>query len=152
MDAMKLSENFSLAEFERSQTAARMGLDNCAPEWAVDNLKRLCQTILQPLRDQIGIIYLSSGYRGEQLNQCIGGSPTSQHRYGQAADIHAAGITPHDLCQAIIRLELPFDQLILEFGEWVHVSVTAANDRPRGNILTASKQGGRTVYTAGLLP
>lgn len=149
---MKLTENFSLAEFERSQTAARMGLDNRAPDWAADNLRRLCQTVLQPLRDQVGIIYLSSGYRGEQLNQCIGGSPASQHCYGQAADIHAAGLSPHDLCRAIISLELPFDQLILEFGEWVHVSVTAPNHRARGNILTASKQGGRTVYNQGLMP
>lgn len=149
---MKLSENFSLAEFERSQTAARMGLDNRAPEWAANNLKRLCQTVLQPLRDEVGIIYLSSGYRGEKLNQCIGGSPTSQHCYGQAADIHAAGLSPHDLCRAIIRLELPFDQLILEFGEWVHVSVPASNYQPRGAVLTARKQGGRTFYTTGLMP
>lgn len=149
---MELSVNFSLAEFERSQTAARMGLDNHAPEWAVDNLQRLCQTLLQPLRDQVGVIYLSSGYRSEKLNQCIGGSPTSQHCYGQAADIHAAGLSPHDLCRAIIRLELPFDQVILEFGEWAHVSVATTNHRARGNILTASKQGGRTVYTAGLIP
>lgn len=147
---MKLSNNFSLAEFERSQTAARMGLDNSAPEWAVGNLQRLCQTILQPLRDEAGPIYLSSGYRGEQLNQCIGGSPTSQHCYGQAADIHAAGLSPHDLCRTIIRLALPFDQLILEFHEWVHVSVPAPNHSARGNILTAQKQDGRTVYTPGL--
>ena len=149
---MKLSENFSLAEFERSQTATRMGLDNSAPAWAVRNMQRLCQTILQPLRVDVGIIYLSSGYRGEKLNQCIGGSPTSQHCYGQAADIHAAGLSPLVLCRAIIRLKLPFDQLILEFGEWAHVSVPAANHRARGNILTARKQSGRTVYAAGLMP
>ena len=149
---MNLSANFSLAEFERSQTATRMGLDNHAPEWAVNSLRRLCQTILQPLRDQVGVIYLSSGYRGEKLNQCIGGSPTSQHCYGQAADIHAAGLSPHDLCRAIIRLELPFDQLILEFNEWVHVSTAPHNQNPRGNILTARKESGRTVYTGGLMP
>ena len=149
---MKLSDNFSLMEFERSQTAARMGLDNRAPQWAVDNLRRLCQAILQPLRDQTGVIYLSSGYRGEQLNQCIGGSPTSQHCYGQAADIHAAGLSPHDLCRAIITLELPFDQLILEFNEWTHVSVPRGNDAPRGTILTAERKDGRTTYRSGLHP
>ena len=85
---MQLSKNFSLAELIRSNTAVTLGLDNSPPKSVIDNLKTLCERILQPLRDFFGVpITISSGYRCAALNKAVGGSSSSQHMTGEAADI-----------------------------------------------------------------
>ena len=69
---------------------------------------------------------------------------------GRAADIHVDGMTPLEVCKAIVRLNLPYNQVIHEFGAWCHVSVCAASAVPKRQTLTATKSGGKTVYSAGL--
>ena len=143
---MRFTDHFSLAEMEASQVALRRGIDNRAPADAQANLRLLCADILQPLRDNIGPVVVTSGYRCLVLNRAIGGAGRSQHMTGQAADIVVAGMAPMDVAQHIIDLALPFDQLIHE-GTWTHVSWSPA---PRKKILTARFAGGGVSYTGGL--
>lgn len=146
---MKLSQNFSLDEFLISQTAERHGISMEPPPEVVENLRRLCVTVLQPLRNAVGAsIHISSGYRPEELNTLIGGSATSQHRFGNAADFTVAGWTPLAVAQLIVELELPYDQVIHEFGRWVHVGIA---DTIRGERLTAFKDArNKTRYVNGI--
>ena len=90
---MRLSKNFTLTEFEKSQTAIRQGLDNSMPEEHLENAKALCENVLQKVRDHFGPVIINSGYRGEALNKAVGGSSKSQHCKGQAADIEIHGVS-----------------------------------------------------------
>lgn len=147
---MNLSKDFLLHEFESSQTAARLGREVVAGEDIVQSLTLLCLNVLQPLRDAIGVtISITSGYRPTWLNIMVGGSAASQHVQGEAADIKAAGYTPLQLCREIVLLELPFDQVILEFDQWTHVSFSP---RSRRQVLTARVIDGKTQYLPGLVP
>ena len=115
----KLTEHFALEEMCFSQSAVRHGIDNGVNAGSEEfrNLKRLCETVLEPLRVQLGqAVRITSGYRCRTLNKKIGGAATSQHVIGCAADIHADGLTPRQVCKEIKKLGLPFDQLILEFN------------------------------------
>jgi len=145
---MKLSKNFSLDEFLVSQTAARHGIDMTPPEEVIENLQRLVTGCLQPLRDRTGRgIYINSGYRPPDLNSLIGGSKTSAHMRGDAADIRLTGWPPYEAAQLIVELDLPFDQVIQEFRQWVHLGVA---DVLRGEQLTAYKEGTKTRYKYGI--
>ena len=107
---MQLSKNFHLFELIVSQTAARAGLDNRPNMQAQKNLDRLCDTVLQPLRDAIGKpIIVTSGYRSPEVNRRVGGSSTSAHCYGCAADIHVPGMSSLELMRKIHGLKLPVD-------------------------------------------
>lgn len=147
---MQLSPNFSLAELTRSQTALRKGLSNVAPDWAVPKLKLVCEHILEPVRAHYGRpVRVLSGYRSPEVNVAVGGAATSQHCKAEAADFVVPGVSNLAVCQWIQR-NIPFDQLIYEFGEagWVHCSW---RDGPlRGQELTA-RGGGKTVYLRGLI-
>lgn len=148
---MRLTENFSLEEFLVSQTAARHDINMDPPIEVIDNLRRLCVDILQPLRDTTGRpISVSSGYRPPQLNELIGGSTTSAHPFGRAADFKVHGITPLEAAQIIRDMELPYDQVIHEFGKWVHVGISPEEDNARLQELTAYRKDGRTRYDLGL--
>lgn len=149
---MKLTDNFSLHEFLRSQTATRHGISMDPPVEVIDNLRRLCVDILQPYRDVIGVpITITSGYRPPRLNELIGGSTTSAHMDGRAADLYVEGLTPYMVAEGIKSMELPYDQLIHEFGEWVHVGISREEDDVRMQDLTAMRgKDGRTVYTHGI--
>ena len=145
---MKLSKNFSLDEFLRSQTAARNGVDMTPPQYVIDNLKRLCIHVLQPLRDDLGVpFFVSSGYRPRELNELIGGSRTSAHMSGRAVDFVALGLSPLAVARRAAELELPYDQVIHEFGRWVHIGIS---DNPRAEQLTAHRSEGQTRYVRGL--
>lgn len=149
VDNVQITKNFRLHEFLRSQTAARHGIDMTPPQYIQDNLRLLCVMVLQPLRDQLGeSVTITSGYRPPLLNEIIGGSPTSAHMDGRAADICVISKSPLEVAQLCEDMELPYDQLIHEFGEWVHVSV--AGD-PRRELLTAYRSNGRTRYVRGLV-
>lgn len=162
MQRHKITDDFYLDEFTRSQTAARYGIDNTVKYGGAvyTNIRRLCRDVLQPVRDHIGaVINVSSGYRSLKLNRRVGGVDTSQHVSGLAADINASGKTPMQLARDIDDLkicrEIEFDQLILEFGQWVHISIAAEGTTPRGEILTAVKvprlmRKPKTVYIFGL--
>ncbi|KAB8035854.1 peptidase M15 [Silvanigrella paludirubra] len=126
---MKLSNNFSLEEFEHSYVAIARGINNKAPEEVINNLKKLCENALEPLRQYLNKpIKILSGYRCEELNNAVNGVKNSQHLLGCAADITVENI-PHPELFEIIKNHFEFDQLILEyvkpnnsFSGWVHVS------------------------------
>lgn len=143
MRGMKLSANFRLDEFERSQTALRHGINNAVPPHLLDNLRRLVVEILQPFRDHSGPITISSGYRCRTLNDRIGGSRNSQHMDALAADFRVQGERPLDTCRRLAAMPLPFDQLIHEFGGWTHVSAAPRGRAPRRQLLTIDAQGTR---------
>ena len=145
----QLSQSFTLQELVFSQTAARDGIDNTASAAQVRALRGLCANILQPLRDSVGKpLVVSSGYRCPRLNRAIGGSATSQHMEGRAADIVCFSLDTKKLFKRVLELKLPFDQLIYEGGRqsiWVHVSFDP--DRDRRTIMTATfPEAGGVVY------
>ena len=147
---MQLSEHFELAEFLVSETAARRGIANEPTPQIIDNLRRLCQLVLEPLRVKLARpVVITSGYRSLALNRAVGGSPTSHHMQGRAADIIVPGMTPLAVCQAVNQLKLPCVQIIHEFGRWAHLSVAASNERTQ--LLTAKLAQGKTVYESGLV-
>lgn len=148
---MKLTANFSLHEFLRSQTAARHGISMDPPIEVIDNLRRLCVDILQPLREHIGVpITISSGFRPLELNTLIGGSTTSAHMDGRAADIIIEGIKPLQVAEAIEHLNLPYDQVIHEFRQWVHVGISPEDVDIRLQTLTATRDDKGVHYELGL--
>lgn len=148
---MQLSPNFTLAEMTVSQEAARRDIPNLPKQSHVDNLQRLCYAILEPLRTKVGKpIVVNSGFRSTAVNSLVGGSKTSDHCDGRAADILIPGLTPKQVCQTIIDLKLPFKQVIEEFGVWTHVSIDIQGETPRREVLTASKYNGKTIYSKGL--
>lgn len=115
---MKLSEHFTLSEFEHSTTATKLGIDNRIPESLIPNLRRLCRQVLEPLRAHAGQpVTISSGYRSPALNRAVGGTQRSYHLQGRAADIPF-----HRDWYAYIRDHLPHTELINE-GTWIHVSL-----------------------------
>ena len=149
---MKLSKNFSLAEMIKSQTAERKDINNNPNEDNIENLQRLCEHVLQPIRDHYGkVVSVSSGFRSPELCVAIGSSTTSQHASGQAADFEIYGVSNKELADYIAD-NLDFDQLILEFWKpeepnsgWVHCSYKGA-DNNRKEYLRAIKSNGRTSY------
>lgn len=152
---MRITQHFSTAEFERSQTAARAGIEiHVIPGTDIwTNVKALCTHVLEPLRDLLDKpIIISSGYRPEAVNDLVGGAPDSQHTKGQAADFHVDGIADYDLAQFVAASGLPYDQCIYEFGRWVHVSYDPGRAQQRGDVLTAWADGeGNTHYAQGVV-
>lgn len=141
---MNLTKNFTLAEMTVSQEAARSGLKNIPNDEQIANLKVLCENVLQPLRDRVRKpIVVSSGFRSVSVNRRIGGSKSSQHTKGQAADFTIPGMMIADVVALIRKIGLPVDQCIDEFGQWVHVSY---GPRHRRQYLKARREGGKTVY------
>ena len=149
---MKLTENFSLNELTKSQTAERKGIDNTPGTEHQENLKSLCEMILQPIRDHFGqVVSVSSGYRSPELCIAIGSKTTSQHAKGQASDFEIFGISNKELADYIDQ-NLDYDQLILEYwkGEdepnsgWVHCSFNTQGNRKQ--YLRAYKENGSTKY------
>lgn len=151
---MQLSANFWLHEFLRSETAARAGRVIEEDKYATAQLERLCRLVLQPIRDHLARpITILSGYRPVWLNRLVGGSPTSEHVYGRAADFIVTGMRPFEVAEAVTPLlaELPVNQLIHEFGRWTHISICAPNAVPKRQVITATKQyDRRTAYLMGL--
>lgn len=145
---MRLSKNFTLEEFLVSQTAERHGIDMTPSDEVKESIRRLVQGCLQPLRDETGPIFISSGFRPLELNTRIGGSKTSEHVNGNAVDFKVSGQTPFDTCELIVAMELPFDQVIHEFGRWTHMGV---RDILRGQTLTAYRKDGKVRYVTGII-
>ncbi len=127
---MQLSKHFSLKEMTKSGTAARLGLDNTPNEEQIENLKALCENILEPLRDyyESRPIMVSSGFRSEKLSEAIGSSSRSAHCQGMAVDFEIPGFDNKQVA-AHIKNNFDFDQLISEYYEegvadsgWIHVA------------------------------
>jgi zinc D-Ala-D-Ala carboxypeptidase len=152
---MNLTENFTLSELTKSETALRHDMDNSPPQEITSNLQALAVHVLQPVRDHFARgVKVNSGYRSPDVNAKVGGSRTSDHCRGMAADIEIPGVPNHELAEWI-KANLPYTQLILEFytrgvpdSGWVHVSYDFANLKKQD--LTAVKEGGKTVYLPGL--
>ena len=125
---------FTLKEFVKSNTAARLGINNNPSEDVKKNIELLVEKILDPLREKFGKpIIVTSGYRCKELNKAVGGAAKSQHMSGEAADIRSVEDSKSankELFNLIIELDLPFDQLINEHDyDWVHVSYGKRNRR-----------------------
>ncbi len=125
---------FTMTELTSSATARRKGIDNTPSGTEKAALTALVANILDPLREAYGKpIVVTSGYRCAKLNRAVGGAPKSQHVAGEAADIRSLSDFPSEnkrLFDLIVRLKLPFDQLIDEYDyNWVHVSYSIRNRR-----------------------
>jgi len=153
---MNLTKNFTLSEMTKSETALRHNLDNTPGEAEIESLKLLAEKVLQPVRDHFGKgVKVNSGFRHPNVNAAVGGSKTSDHCRGQAADIEIPGVPNAELAEWI-KANLSFTQLILEFytpgipdSGWVHVSYNPDNLKKQD--MTAVKKDGKTVYLPGLV-
>lgn len=146
---MRLSKNFVLSEITRSNTAKRLGIDNEPTKKDLENIQRLITNILQPLRNHLGPIRISSGYRNPELNRAIGGSRKSQHCKGEALDLQFwkdGKMCNKEIYDWVIESGLEFDQMINEFDfSWIHISLRA--EKNRNMILEAVKdKDGDTKY------
>jgi zinc D-Ala-D-Ala carboxypeptidase len=143
MVSRMISKYFSLAECTRSAAAQRLGRDNQPPEKVWQRIKLLMTKVMDPIRELFGVpISPSSVYRSWALNGLVGGSPTSQHPGGEACDFQVPGYTPREVMRRIIAAGIPFDQLIDEFGQWVHISYTERRPN-RGEILEYRRVNGK---------
>lgn len=144
----KLSANFHLSELLASQEAARRGITNVPGIADLANIRTFLGPGMQSVRDLLKVpISISSGFRCAALNRAVGGSPTSQHMVGLAADFIAPDFgSPLQIARAIVASKLSFDQLIME-GTWCHISFTAT---PRRQVLTAKFVNGKPQYSPGL--
>ena len=124
---------FKLAEFERSETAKRLGIDNSIPEFYVSNINKLVDNVLDPLREAYGKpIRVTSGYRCTELNRAVGGAGNSQHLYGMAADIQGTPNTAEEvktLFSLVRKLGIEYDQAIFEKNSWLHISYNEGKNR-----------------------
>ena len=153
---MNLSNNFTLAELVKSQTAVRKNINNEPGTAEINNLIHLAETVLQPVREHFSKpVVISSGYRSPELCEAIGSSAKSQHAQGEAADFEIPGVDNMQLATWISKNTI-FDQLILEYYEpgdpnsgWVHCS--AVKEGPRAQVLKATKVEGKTKYENILL-
>ena len=158
---MRISKNFTLAELTKSNTATRLGISNTPDKEGIHKLRLLATELLQPLRNAVGPLRVTSGYRSESLNAAIGGSNKSQHTKCEAVDLQFVKRGRMDnmrIFNAIVTLGLDFDQLILEFGnpaptadkdsnnpDWIHISWKITGNRRQ--ILVAYKdENNRTKY------
>jgi hypothetical protein len=152
---MSLSRHLELDEVIKSASAIKLGVSNVPTAEHEENLRALAGAIFEPLRVNLGKpVYVSSGYRSEAVNKSLGAAAArkSQHLTGEALDLDQdgrnTGLTNREVF-LWIRDNLPFDQLIWEFGDkkeprWVHVSYRAT--KRRGQVLRAVKQGTATIY------
>ena len=156
---MRISKNFTLKELTRSNTALRLGLNNEPSKEGIYKLTILATEILQPLRDRLGALRVTSGYRSFILSEAIGSSSRSQHCRYEAIDLQYFKRGRMDnikIYQALKELALPFDQVILEFGDateyidpenpaWIHISYTV-NDNRCQELVAYKDQNNKTKY------
>ena len=141
---MQLSNNFYLNEFTISQVAERHGYKNEPNEKQIENLRLLCLNVLQPLREIINVpIFINSGFRSLDVNAAVGGKFNSQHLEGKAADFIVPSMNLVEVFNIIMQ-KLSFDQLIYEFGKWIHVSWNG--EKNRNEVLLSKKICRKTVY------
>ncbi len=145
------SKFFTMDEMTRSDAAMRHGIANRPDETATNNLQTLCAAVLDPLREAVGAsININSAYRGPELNARIGGATRSQHMEGKAADIQSRAISVLELFKTVIRMNLPYDQVIYEAKnrttKWVHVSHDPTRARAAILIADFKADGGVASY------
>lgn len=141
---MDLSPHFTLKELLESDEAVRLDIDNTPTALIIENLKRLSSK-LEEVRTLVGKpIRVTSGYRCDILNRVVKGQPTSQHMVGCAADFKIKGVEAHIIMQMIFESDIEYDQLILEYDNWVHISIPNFPDaKCRMEALIINKNGKR---------
>lgn len=139
---MRLSKHFSLEELTQSDTAVRLGIDNTPSEEVIDNLKFLSEK-LEDVRVLLrSPMLVSSGFRSLSLNRHLGSRDTSSHVKGLAVDFISPSFgNPEAVVKAIVESDIQYDQVILEFNRWVHISF--AKENPRLQALIIDKKGVR---------
>ena len=156
---MRLSKNFTLKELTRSNTALRLGIDNQPSKEGVLKLTLLATSLLQPLRNAVGSLRITSGYRSPQLSEAIGSSSNSQHCRYEAVDMQFVKRGKMDnikIYDALIDLDLDYDQCILEFGnatehidptepDWIHLSWKVVDNR-RQTLVAYKDENNKTKY------
>lgn len=141
---MRLTKNFTLEELTFSETAARKGIDNTIPEEYMNNVQKLAEG-LQDVRNLLDKpILISSGYRCLELNTLLGSKPTSSHTRALAADFISPGYgSVEEIMEAIVNSDIQYDQVILEYGRWIHLAFADEGYEPRRNNLVIDKNGVR---------
>lgn len=151
---LPISAHISYTEATKSPAALRLGIDNRPDDFELENMRALASAVFEPLREHFGVpIPITSFFRSRALNTAIGGSLNSEHMYGRALDMDMDGMPGHVTNADVfhhIRLNLPYDQLIWEFGNsqqpgWVHVGYRAEGHN-RKQLLVAERIGGITKY------
>ena len=146
---MRLSKNFVLSEVTRSNTAKRLGIDNAPKNDHLKSMQRIISELAQPMREALGPIRITSGYRSPELNRAIGGSSKSQHCKGQALDLQFwkdGQMCNKEIYDWVLKSNIEFDQMINEFDfAWVHISLKEKKNRKM--VLEAYKdKDGDTAY------
>ena len=147
-----ISKNISYNEAVNSKTALRFGINNIPNAEQLSSMKDLAERVFQPIREHFNVpIYISSFFRSEALNKAIGGSKTSQHRFGQALDLDTLGDKSNADLFNWASENLNFDQLIWEFGtnddpNWIHISFLS-EEKNRNQKLKATNHRGKTRYS-----
>ena len=139
---MNLSPHFTLEELSFTE---HREFDNTPSPETIVNLTRLAE-FLERVKVLLGgkPIMVNSAYRSPSVNEAVGSKPSSQHCLGCAADIRVPGMTPDEVCKALIASDLPFDQLIREFDRWTHISVPSReSELPRNQALIIDRLGTR---------
>lgn len=142
---MQLSEHFTLDEATYSETAVRMHIDNQPSLVQLENMKHAA-ACLEPLRAATGPLRINSWLRLPDVNVAVGGSKVSSHMDGWAIDVSSTKMTPIELCHKVEELGIKFDQMIHEFGRWMHISFAP---EMRQQKLTIFKPEGK--YKPGIL-
>lgn len=148
---MDLSAHFTLERLTFSETAIRLGIDNTPTELVIQNLRKLAAKLEAVMVLLNAPLDISSGYRCDKLNVAVGGVPgRSQHLLGLAADFICPKFgNPYKIATFIKDSDLEYDQLILEYGRWVHLSVAADGSEPRKMLLT--KKANVAGYLKGIV-
>jgi len=142
---MNLSEHFSLDEATYSETAIRMHIDNQPNEQQLENMKSAAQQ-LEAVRNATGALRVNSWLRLPDVNVAVGGSKVSSHMDGWAIDCSSNAHNPYELCQLVKQAGIKFDQMIHEYGRWMHISFAP---EMRQQELTIYKPEGK--YKIGIL-
>ncbi len=142
---MQLSEHFSLEEGTYSETAIRMHIENQPSEAQLQNMKKAAES-LELVRELTGAIRVNSWLRLPAVNEAVGGSKVSSHMDGWAIDCSSSKHTPYEMCQLVKKAGIKFDQMIHEYGRWMHISFAP---QMRQQELTIFKPEGK--YKAGIL-
>ena len=147
---MRLSKNFTLSEITKSNTAKRLGIDNAPNQELLNNMQILIRDLIQPMRDALGPIRVTSGYRNPTLNRAIGGSTKSQHCKGQAVDIQfwkKGEMCNKEIYDWVLKEGIEFDQMINEFDyAWIHISLRPDNKNRRMVLEAYKDNDGDTAY------